>query len=82
MTEPTTKFHRAVRRLVIHTDDGERSISWLGDLQATPAELVEQIEDVLHWPAGYHSGFQQADDGPATPLDANVWTILRSEEER
>jgi hypothetical protein len=60
----TLIFHNPIRKIVIHTSDGERTITWHGGLYAKPAELVEQIEDVLHWPAGYHSSFQMADACP------------------
>lgn len=59
MSEPTATFHRAIRKIVIHSDDGERTLVWYGGLSADPAEIVEQIEDALHWPQGYSSGFQR-----------------------
>lgn len=54
-----TAFQQPIRSIVIRTDDGERTITWHPGTEPSVEGLADDVEDVLHFPAGYHSEFQK-----------------------
>jgi len=66
-------LEKTLLKLVIETDEGERTILWRPphtvdvDAPGWAAELGEQIVDLLHWPVGYHSLFQPLSAAPPSP---------------